>query len=137
MYNVDSISLYFIITLLYKNSFVNDYYFIISPLIYDIIIFIITLSTKFFFGRKRTELKTNVKRLFDCRNSENNCSMLSGDSMQAANFAILFLFYFGNFIGFFFVPFVMFGRVYNFFLYVFESVISALMRFIISYSLIF
>ena len=101
MYNVDSISLYFIITLLYKNHFVNDYYFIIRPLIYDIIIFIITLSTKFFFGRKRTELKTNVKRLFGCRNSENNCSMLSGDSMQAANFVILILFFFGNFIGYF------------------------------------
>ena len=111
MYNVDSISLYFIITLLYKNSFVNDYYFIISPLIYDIIIFIITLSTKFFFGRKRTELKTNVKRLFGCRNSENNCSMLSGDSKQAENFVILILFFFGNFIGFFFVPW----KVYDFF----------------------
>ncbi len=115
MYNVDSISLYFIITLLYKNHFVNDYYFIISPLIYDIIIFIITLSTKFFFGRKRTELKTNVKRLFDCRNSENNCSMLSGDSMQAANFDILILFYFGNFIGFFFCAFYYVWKVYDFF----------------------
>jgi hypothetical protein len=104
MYNVDSISLYFIITLLYKNHFVNDYYFIIRPLIYDIIIFIITLSTKFFFGRKRTELKTNVKRLFDCRNSENNCSMLSGDSMQAENFAILFYF-FWKFYWFFFCAF--------------------------------
>ena len=105
MYNVDSISLYFIIPLLYKNYFVNDYYFIIRRLIYDIILFIITLSSKFFFGRKRTELKTNVKRLFGFRNSENNCSVLSGDSMQAANFSILFLFYFGNFIGFFFCAF--------------------------------
>ena len=137
MYNVDTISFYFIITLLYKSYFDNDYYFILRPLTHVIIILIITLSTKFFFGRKRPELKTNVKRLFNCRNSENNCSMPSGDSMQAANFAILILFYFGNFIGFFFVPFVMFARVYYFCHYIFDTVIGALMGFIISYSLIF
>ncbi len=104
MYNVDSISLYFLITLLYKSYFDNDYYFTIRPLIRDIIIFIITLSTKFFFGRKRTELKKDYL------------------IVETENFAILILFFLEILLNFFYA-FCYVWKVYYFCRYVFETVI--------------
>ena len=137
MYNVDTITSYFILTFIYFAYFYNNYTFIIRPLIHVIIILIITLLSKSFFGRKRPNENKEVIRLFNCRSCENNCSMPSGDSMQAANFAILFLYYFGNFFGFFLIPFVMFARIFYFCHYVFDTVIGALMGFFISYILVF
>ncbi len=137
MYNVDIITYYFIFTFIYFAYYYNNYTFIIRPLIHVILILILTLLSKSFFGRGRPNENNEVKRLFNCRNCEKNCSMPSGDSMQASNFAILILFYFGHFFGFFLVPFVMFARIFYFCHYVFDTVIGALMGFFISYILVF
>ena len=49
------------------------------------------------------------------RKKEKNFSMPSGDSMQAANFAIVALFYFNiSFFGFLILPFVMVARIFYF-----------------------
>ena len=72
---------------------------------------IITLITKHIFGRPRPIPRDSVKRRFNCRSKETNCSMPSGDSMQCANFAIVIIYYFNNYYGLMLIPFVMFSLI--------------------------
>ena len=65
---------------------------------------IITLITKHIFGRPRPIPRDSVKRRFNCRSKETNCSMPSGDSMQCANFAIVIIYYFNNYYGLMLIP---------------------------------
>ena len=87
---------------------------------------IITLITKHIFGRPRPIPRDSVKRRFNCRSKETNCSMPSGDSMQCANFAIVIIYYFNNYYGLMLIPFVMFSRVFNFCHYIFDTVVGTL-----------
>lgn len=137
MYNVDTITSYFILTFIYFAYFYNNYTFIIKPLIHVLVTLIITLVTKNIFKRPRPNIKENVKRIFNCRNKETNYSMPSGDSMQSANFAILILFYLGNFSGFILIPFVMFARIFYFCHYIFDTVIGTLVGLCVSWVLVY
>ena len=59
--------------------------------------------------------------------------MPSGDSLQAANFAILLYGYFGTAIRFYFIPLVMFSRIFYFCHYILDTVAGCLCGISISY----
>ena len=137
LFNPDLMISYFIILFFYHFYYYNNYTFIIKPLIHVLVTLIITLVTKNIFKRPRPNIKENVKRIFNCRNKETNYSMPSGDSMQSANFAILILFYLGNFSGFILIPFVMFARIFYFCHYIFDTVIGTLVGLCVSWVLVY
>ena len=85
---------------------------------------IFCLTTKKFFGRLRP---TNLfNRRYNFRAHENNCSMPSGDSFQAALWATLLSIYFHNGHGIYFVPFVMFSRVYYHCHFISDTIVGAI-----------
>ena len=137
LFNPDLMISYFIILFIYHLYYYNNYTFIIKPLIHVLVTLIITLVTKSIFKRPRPNIKENVKRIFNCRNKETNYSMPSGDSMQSANFAILTLFYLGNFFGFILIPFVMFARIFYFCHYILDTVIGTLVGLCVSWALVY
>ena len=137
LFNPDLMISYFIILFFYHFYYYNNYTFIIKPLIHVLVTLIITLVTKSIFKRPRPNIKENVKRIFNCRNKETNYSMPSGDSMQSANFAILTLFYLGNFFGFILIPFVMFARIFYFCHYILDTVIGTLVGLCVSWALVY
>ena len=103
-----------------------------------IVVFILTGLLKYSFKRPRPEINKNVKRIYNIRKKENNFAMPSGDSMQAANFAVITLFYFNlSFCGFFLLPFVMFARIFYFCHYFFDTLIGALVGGGVSLGLVF
>ena len=63
--------------------------------------------------------------------------MPSGDSIQSANFAVLILFYLGNFTGFILIPFVMFARIFYFCHYIMDTVIGVLIGLSVSWILVY
>ena len=137
LFNPDLMISYFIILFFYHFYYYNNYTFIIKPLIHVLVTLMITLVTKSIFKRPRPNIKENVKRIFNCRNKETNYSMPSGDSMQSANFAILTLFYLGNFFGFILIPFVMFARIFYFCHYILDTVIGTLIGLCVSCDLVY
>ena len=137
LFNPDLMISYFIILFFYHFYYYNNYTFIIKPLIHVLVTLMITLVTKSIFKRPRPNIKENVKRIFNCRNKETNYSMPSGDSMQSANFAILTLFYLGNFFGFILIPFVMFARIFYFCHYILDTVIGTLIGLCVSWALVY
>ena len=137
LFNPDLMISYLIILFIYHLYYYNNYTFIIKPLIHVIVTLIITLLSKAIIKRPRPNEKENVKRIFNCRKKENNFSMPSGDSMQSANFAILTLFYLGNFFGFILIPFVMFARIFYFCHYIMDTVIGTLVGLTISWALVY
>ena len=132
LFNPDFMICYFILMFSYFAIFEHNYTFIIKPLCHVLLALIITVITKYIFGRKRPDINPNVIRRHNCRSRENNCSMPSGDSMQCASFAVLFVCYFGNFFGFILIPFVMFSRVFYFCHFIMDTIIGTLMGLIIS-----
>ena len=132
LFNPDFMICYFILMFSYFAIFQHNYTFIIKPLCHVLLALIITVITKYIFGRKRPDINPNVIRRHNCRSRENNCSMPSGDSMQCASFAVLFVCYFGNFFGFILIPFVMFSRVFYFCHFIMDTIIGTLMGLIIS-----
>ena len=126
LFNPDLMLSYFILVFAYHAIVYKDYFFIIKPLLHVITMLIITLITKHLIGRPRPQPRDSVKRRFNCRSKETNCSMPSGDSMQCANFAVIIIYYFNNFYGLMLIPFVMFSRVFYFCHYVFDTVVGTL-----------
>ena len=138
LFNSDILIIFYISIFFYQSFFHKNYYYIIKPFLHVFIIFILTCVLKYSFKRQRPEIKKNVKRKYNLRKKEKNYSMPSGDSMQAANFAIIALFYFRvNFIGFFILPFVMFARIFYFCHFFFDTLIGAFIGGSISFGLIF
>ena len=137
LFNPDLVISYFIILFIYHAFFYNNYTFVIKPIIHVIITLIITLVAKAIIKRPRPNIKENIKRRYDCRSKENNYSMPSGDSIQSANFAVLILFYLGNFTGFILIPFVMFARIFYFCHYIMDTVIGVLIGLSVSWILVY
>jgi membrane-associated phospholipid phosphatase len=139
IFNSDLIIAFYLLLFLYQSIFNQNYYFVIKPLIHVFVIFILTGILKYSLKRPRPEINENVKRKYNFRNKETNFSMPSGDSMQAANFAIICLFYlFGNyigFIGFIIIPLVMFARIFYFCHYLFDTIVGAIVGLTVSYCL--
>ena len=140
IFNSDFIISFYILLFLYQSIFNKDYFFVIKPLIHVFVIFVLTGILKYSLKRPRPEINENVKRKYNFRNKEKNFSMPSGDSMQAANFAIICLFYlFGNYIGligFIIIPFVMFARIFYFCHYLFDTIVGAMIGLSVSYCLV-
>ncbi len=133
LFNPDFITCYFLLILASKYFISNDSLFVIKPLIHTLTLLILTLLIKKVTARPRPTPKKEAKRLYDLRKYEKNCSMPSGDSLQSANFAIILLFYFNSFLGFFILPFVMFARIYYFCHYLFDTVVGSVMGILFSY----
>lgn len=124
LFNPDFIVSYFLVILSYKIYINNDYLFVIKPIISTVVCLGVTLSLKKYFGRKRPNYSKISKRIYDLRKLERNCSMPSGDSLQAANFSIILFFYFDSTLGFYIIPFVMFARIYFYCHFLFDTVVG-------------
>jgi membrane-associated phospholipid phosphatase len=61
--------------------------------------------------------------------------MPSGDSLQAANFAIIFYFYYGKIFGFFLILPVMISRIFFCCHYIMDTIVGVIIGFIVSFSL--
>lgn len=138
LFNSDIIIIFYISLFLYQSFMNKNYYYIIKPFIHLFIVFILTGVLKCSFKRPRPEINKSVKRVHNLRKKEKNFSMPSGDSMQAANFAVVGLFYFNiSYFGFFVIPFVMFSRIFYFCHYFFDTLIGALIGGCVSFLLVF
>ena len=138
LFNVDIVLIFYISVFIYQSFFNKNYYYIIKPFIHLSLIFILSTILKYIIKRPRPDINKNVKRLYNLRKKEKNFSMPSGDSMQAANFAIIALFYFNvSYLGFIVVPFVMFARIFYFCHYFFDTLIGALIGGFVSFGLVF
>ena len=138
LFNPDIIAIFYI-SLFFLQYFMNkNLYYIIKPAIHVIVVFLLTGILKFIIKRPRPEIIKKVKRLYNLRKKETNFSMPSGDSIQAANFAIIGLFYFHiSFYGFILIPFVMFSRIFYFCHYLFDTIVGAFIGLSVSFGLIF
>lgn len=132
LFNPDFITSYFIVILSYKTWMHSDYFFVLKPIISTVMCLAVTLFLKKYFGRSRPEYSKSSRRIIDLRRHEKNCSMPSGDSLQAGNFAVILYFYFNTTFGFFIVPIVMFARIYFYCHFLFDTIIGALLGIIIS-----
>ena len=130
LYNPECVTIYFIIMFYYTNLI-----FILKPLTHVIICLLITLIMKHIIKRIRPNLYNNIKRRYNLRDRETNCSMPSGDSMQAANFAIIFYCYYGKIFGFFLIIPVMISRIFFCCHYIMDTIVGVLIGFIVSFSL--
>ena len=138
LFNVDIVLIFYISVFIYQSFFNKNYYYIIKPFIHLSLIFILSTILKYIIKRPRPDINKNAKRLYNLRKKEKNFSMPSGDSMQAANFAIIALFYFNvSYLGFIVVPFVMFARIFYFCHYFFDTLIGALIGGFVSFGLVF
>jgi membrane-associated phospholipid phosphatase len=132
MFNPDFVFFYF--TIIFLNSILigTNCYFVLKPIAHTALTFVVSLLLKRKIKRKRPEHKETIKRLTNLRKHEKNFSMPSGDSIQAANFAIILFHYFNTSLGFYLVPFIMFGRVFYFCHYISDTVVGALLGLTIS-----
>ena len=132
LFNPDFISSYFLFILSYKIYSDNDYYFVFKPMASTVFCLAITLFLKKHFGRRRPDYSKKSKRIFDLRKLEKNCSMPSGDSLQAGNFSIILFLYFNSTIGFTIIPFVMFARVYFYCHFILDTIVGAILGIFLS-----
>ena len=138
LFNPDIVIIFYLSIFLYQIIINKNYFYIIKPLIHLVVTLILTTILKHSFKRPRPEINSHVKRLHNLRKKEKNFSMPSGDSMQAANFAIVALFYFNiSLTGFLIVPFVMFARIFYFCHYFFDTLVGALIGGVVSLGLVF
>jgi membrane-associated phospholipid phosphatase len=135
LFNPDFIISYLLLILIYKYFIFQDLFFVLKPLTHTILCLIITLYLKKLIARQRPLHKINVKRLFDLRKNEKNCSMPSGDSLQCANFAMIILCYFNINLGLFLIPCVMFSRIFYFCHYILDTIVGALLGLFLSYNI--
>jgi membrane-associated phospholipid phosphatase len=132
LFNPDLVLFYFTIILLNSVLKNNDYFFVFKPFAHTFIGLVITTFMKRATNRPRPILKENKKRIKNLRAHEKNCSMPSGDSLQAANFAIIIYFYFNSYLGFFLIPFVMFARIFYFCHYITDTIVGTFLGLFIS-----
>lgn len=134
-YNPECVTVYFILMLAYQSIIKQDYFFVCKPILHVLIMLLITLLMKCVIARQRPALKDNVKRIFNVRNREKNCSMPSGDAMQAANFSVVMICYLDNYWAIYLIPFVMISRIFYWCHYITDTVVGALIGGIVSYCL--
>ena len=137
LFNPDLLFAFYSFLLLYGYLCKNDIYFVVKPLIHMLATFGMSQLLKYIIKRPRPEVNENIKRRHNLRKKEKNFSMPSGDSVQAGNFAIMLLTYFGYNYGFFIIPFVMFARIYYFCHYVLDTAIGAILGISISLILVY
>jgi membrane-associated phospholipid phosphatase len=130
MFNPDLVIFYFLI--MAAQSFPSDKYFIAKPFIHTLCVLTFSTIVKRLTKRPRPNKNEKLRRVYDLRQHETNFSMPSGDSIQAANFAVILYIYYGTTIGFYFVPCVMFARMFFFCHYVFDTIVGSMCGFIIS-----
>lgn len=130
MFNPDLIFCYFM--LMIAISYNSNIFFFIKPLFHTLISLLISTVIKKLTARLRPE-KLNKSRLYDLRQHEKNFSMPSGDSLQAANFAVILLMYYNTWLGFLLIPLVMFARIFYFCHYILDTIAGSTMGLIISY----
>jgi membrane-associated phospholipid phosphatase len=132
IFNPDFITCYMIAIFMYKLKFLNDAFFVLKPIIHTVICLIITLILKKVTARPRPVNQKGVKRLYDLRQHEKNCSMPSGDSLQCANFCVILLFYFNIPFGFLILPLVMFSRIFYFCHYIMDTIAGSVLGILLS-----
>jgi membrane-associated phospholipid phosphatase len=135
IFNPDFILCYFIIIFLYTAFYKDDIFFVLKPLLHTAASLIVTIYLKKQTNRPRPILIEKIRRLYNLRKHEHNCSLPSGDSLQAANFAIILYFYFGSILGFFLIPLVMFARIFYFCHYIYDTLAGTILGISISYIL--
>lgn len=91
---------------------------------------------KHLIGRTRPNEKENIKRNFNVRHREKNCSMPSGDAMQSANFAVILIYYFNTYLGIWLIPLVMISRVFYYCHYIMDTIVGAILGWGLSYGLV-
>jgi hypothetical protein len=133
LFNPDFIMAYFALIFSHSILVTNNRNFILKPIIHTCISLILTLLMKKATGRLRPTSQENIKRKYDLRKHEKNCSMPSGDSLQCANFSIILLVYFNTYLGFILIPFVMFSRIFYFCHYVLDTIVGSALGLGISY----
>jgi len=133
LFNPDFITFYFLAILISQYYINDELQFVVKPLIHTLFLLLITLFLKKLTARPRPSQKKNVKRLYDLRQYEKNCSMPSGDSLQSANWAIILFCYFNCWLGFILIPFVMFARIYYFCHYLFDTIVGSAIGLTFSY----
>ena len=138
-FNTITVILYLVFLLFYSLFYIKNIYIFITVSIHVIIGALITVILKKIIRRERPTL--TVKRYFSgVRKRETMESMPSGDSLQAANFAMMMLMYFENKYKFFslcFIPISMIGRVFYCCHYWFDCFIGAFLGIFISYGCYF
>lgn len=132
LFNPDFIFSYFIIILIQSILMSGDYYFVCKPIMHTVIALIITLGLKKLTNRQRPHHREHLKRIKNLRQHEKDCSMPSGDSLQAANFAMILFMYFNTYFGFLLIPCVMFSRIFYFCHYLSDTIVGSLLGLIIS-----
>ena len=133
LFNVDTVIIYFVITLIYSIYKYKHGYLVLYPIIHVLSGLLISLSLKKIIGRKRPKLK--VYRYFRIREKYNDGSMPSGDSIQAGVFSAMIIMYFKSKYRYFavlFMPTVMSGRVFFCCHYWLDTVVGAILGFSIS-----
>ena len=138
IFNPDMMIIFYSFVFLYQSFRYNNYYYLLKPAIHVFTVFFLSGFLKYIIKRPRPEINKKSKRLYNLRKKEKNFSMPSGDSIQAANFAIMALFYFNiSFFGFILIPFVMFSRIFYFCHYLFDTIIGAFIGLSVSFGLIY
>ena len=136
LYNPECVTCYFIIMFAYFAKVKQDYFIIFKPVLHVLIILLVTLIMKHLIGRTRPNEKENIKRNFNVRHREKNCSMPSGDAMQSANFAVILIYYFNTYLGIWLIPLVMISRVFYYCHYIMDTIVGAALGWGLSYGLV-
>lgn len=133
-FNTNTVIVYLISLLLYSIIKYKNIYIFLVVFFHVFIGALVTLLLKTIIGRSRPTL--SVKRYFNnVRDKETSKSMPSGDSLQAANFAIMIILYFDSKLKYFvllLIPASMSGRVFFNCHYWFDCIIGAILGFFIS-----
>ncbi len=129
MFNPDIVVCYFILMSIFSY---NNLHFVLKPILHTLLSLLVSLIIKKLIARPRPQ-KFDTNRLYDLRQHEKNFSMPSGDSLQAANFAIILFVYYNTFIGFLFIPLVMYARIFYFCHYILDTVAGCTLGILVSY----
>jgi undecaprenyl-diphosphatase len=134
LFNTYVVMIYLLCLLISAIIKYTSFYVFLIPFIYVFVGGILTILLKAIIGRNRPTL--TVKRHFNnVRNKEKTKSMPSGDSWQAANFAMMIILYFDwkyKYFALLFIPASMSGRVFFNCHYWFDCIIGAMLGIIFS-----
>ena len=134
LFNTNTVIFYLLCLLIFSIMKFKNVYIFLIVFIHVINGVLVTLLLKTIIGRNRPT--STVKRYFNnVRDKETTKSMPSGDSLQAANFAMMIILYFDCKLKYFvllLIPASMSGRVYFNCHYWFDCLIGAILGFFIS-----
>ena len=134
IFNTNTIIIYLFIILIYSYAKNKNFCLFFKPFFHVIVGAIFTALLKVIIGRNRPTL--TVKRYFNnVRNKETSKSMPSGDTLQAANFAIMAILYLNcnlKYCVLLLIPGVMCGRIYFNCHYWFDCIIGLILGILLS-----